>query len=177
MKIKTKRSVHTTFSRGLFLSLFTLLFSACASSPTEFTIDGPYTVYNSSVKADVTPAKSKDEMQKYAYDVCQQHRFSKLKRDDMPPTPFTSDGCSKSPDGNWVSCCMEHDISYWCGGTKQDRLDADNKLQQCIAHKGHPIYGWVANKLGVQVGGSPLWPTSFRWGYGWPYPYEYNAEK
>ena len=22
---------------------------------------------------------------------------------------------------------------------------------------------------GVRVGGSPYWPTSFRWGYGWPY--------
>jgi len=22
---------------------------------------------------------------------------------------------------------------------------------------------------GVRIGGSPYWPTKFRWGYGWPY--------
>ena len=28
---------------------------------------------------------------------------------------------------------------------------------------------------GVRVGGSPYWPTQFRWGYGWPYPRGYQA--
>jgi len=27
---------------------------------------------------------------------------------------------------------------------------------------------------GVRVGGSPFFPTSFRWGYGWPYPRFYG---
>jgi hypothetical protein len=27
---------------------------------------------------------------------------------------------------------------------------------------------------GVRVGGSPFWPTQFRWGYGWPYPHFYR---
>ena len=27
---------------------------------------------------------------------------------------------------------------------------------------------------GVRVGGSPLYPTTFRWGYGWPYPKYYG---
>lgn len=27
---------------------------------------------------------------------------------------------------------------------------------------------------GVRVGGSPYWPTKFRWGYGWSYPHGYT---
>jgi hypothetical protein len=27
----------------------------------------------------------------------------------------------------------------------------------------------------VRVGGSPYWPTRFRWGYGWPWPRGYRA--
>jgi len=27
---------------------------------------------------------------------------------------------------------------------------------------------------GVRVGGTPLFPTSFRWGYGWGYPRGYK---
>ncbi len=29
-------------------------------------------------------------------------------------------------------------------------------------------------RVGVVIGGSPLWPSSFRWGYGWPYPRGYG---
>jgi hypothetical protein len=28
---------------------------------------------------------------------------------------------------------------------------------------------------GVRVGGSPYWPTRYRWGYGWPWPRGYAA--
>ena len=27
---------------------------------------------------------------------------------------------------------------------------------------------------GVRIGGSPYFPTSYRWGYGWPYPRGYQ---
>lgn len=94
-------------------------------------------------------------------------------------TPFTSDGCSAFPDGTvlqqslWLSCCTDHDKAYWQGGTKQQRLDADLALQQCVADVGEPI---IADLMlaGVRVGGSPYWPTQFRWGYGWPYPHGYD---
>ena len=28
---------------------------------------------------------------------------------------------------------------------------------------------------GVRVGGSPYFPTTYRWGFGWPYPRGYKA--
>ncbi len=88
--------------------------------------------------------------------------------------PFTTDGCSSFPDGTiqektlWKSCCTAHDVSYWKGGTYDQRLDADKALKSCVAKVGKPAIAELM-LAGVRVGGSPLWPTEFRWGYGWSY--------
>jgi len=88
--------------------------------------------------------------------------------------PFTTDGCSLFPDGYindrelWQACCIQHDMAYWQGGTWQQRLDADRQLKACVTQLGEPkIAELMLN--GVRVGGSPYWPTGFRWGYGWDY--------
>lgn len=94
--------------------------------------------------------------------------------------PFTSDGCSEFPDGTsaqrtlWRACCVEHDRAYWRGGTYEERIAADRALQECVARVGEPAIALVM-LAGVRVGGSPFWPTSFRWGYGWPWPHGYRA--
>lgn len=94
--------------------------------------------------------------------------------------PFTSDGCSSFPDGTlsdkelWLACCTEHDRAYWQGGTYQQRLDADKELRRCVAEIGEPA---IANLMlgGVRVGGTPIIPTPFRWGYGWDFPRGYGT--
>lgn len=86
--------------------------------------------------------------------------------------PFTSDGCSLFPDGSfnntkrWAHCCHAHDIDYWQGGTKAQRLTSDKRLEQCVSDAGLPGLGQLMF-LGVRLGGIPMAPTSFRWGYGW----------
>lgn len=93
--------------------------------------------------------------------------------------PFTTDGCSAFPNGTleqqslWLNCCIRHDLSYWKGGTYDERLAADKALQQCVAQVGEPD---IADLMlaGVRIGGSPLFPTPYRWGYGWPYPRGYK---
>lgn len=93
---------------------------------------------------------------------------------------FTSDGCSSFPNGTlqqqnlWLQCCVEHDKAYWKGGTYQDRINADQALRQCVAAVGEPEVAQLM-LAGVRVGGSPYFPTTFRWGYGWPYPRGYGA--
>tara|TARA_R110001592_G_scaffold362770_1_gene678156 strand:+ start:4911 stop:5402 length:492 start_codon:yes stop_codon:yes gene_type:complete len=88
--------------------------------------------------------------------------------------PFLSDGCSSFPNGTleqkelWLSCCEAHDYAYWMGGSYQQRLDADNALQQCVAATGEPKIAQLM-LAGVRVGGTPFLPTRFRWGYGWPF--------
>lgn len=94
--------------------------------------------------------------------------------------PFTTDGCSVFPDGTprqqslWAECCIRHDLAYWKGGTYQERLTADQALQQCVAQSGEPEIAQLM-LAGVRVGGSPYFPTTYRWGYGWPYRRGYQA--
>ena len=53
------------------------------------------------------------------------------------------------------------------------RLDADRELQYCVAALGQKEISLLM-LAGVRVGGSPFFPTKFRWGYGWPYPKLYG---
>ena len=92
--------------------------------------------------------------------------------DDLEP--FATDGCSEFPDGTleqktlWLDCCVVHDLAYWLGGTYAERSKADKALEACVAQVGQPEIATLM-LAGVRVGGSPYWPTRFRWGYGWPY--------
>ncbi len=86
--------------------------------------------------------------------------------------PFTTDGCSMFPNGNplhkslWLQCCIAHDLAYWKGGTRPERLAADLALEQCVKNVGEPK---IANLMltGVRAGGTPYLPSTYRWGYGW----------
>jgi len=95
-------------------------------------------------------------------------------------SPFSTDGCSMFPDGTledktlWQKCCVEHDKRYWRGGTYDERKAADGQLKQCVASVGKPKIAALM-LAGVRMGGSPYWPTPFRWGYGWPYMRGYKA--
>ena len=95
-------------------------------------------------------------------------------------SPFSSDGCSAFPDGTlahktlWLNCCTAHDFSYWKGGNYQQRVEADQTLKNCVAQVGQPQIAKLM-LAGVRVGGTPLLPTPFRWGYGWGYPRGYKA--
>ncbi len=86
--------------------------------------------------------------------------------------PFTSDGCSVFFDGNfkerklWLDCCLAHDMAYWQGGTYAQRKQADAALKECVEEKGEKVIAEIM-EAGVRVGGSPFFPTSYRWGYGW----------
>ena len=94
---------------------------------------------------------------------------------------FTSDGCSLFPDASmiteddWCDCCFEHDISYWKGGTADEREAADGLLRDCVARKtGDRV---LANAMyeGVRFGGSPYFYNWYRWGYGWGHERNYQA--
>ena len=91
-----------------------------------------------------------------------------------PPTvPFRFDGCSWWPDGSSRECCQRHDYAYWCGGSRERRKEADAELRRCVAEKtGSDAYGWLM-EAGVRVGGHPVVPLYFRWGYGHGYSGSY----
>jgi hypothetical protein len=90
-----------------------------------------------------------------------------------PPHPFTTDGCTLAPDGAWQSCCVDHDMVYWCGGSAADRSVADGEFRRCVAEKGGPTRARIMY-WGVRLGGTPWLPAYWRWGYGWPWPRGYT---
>lgn len=95
--------------------------------------------------------------------------------------PFTSDGCSLFPDSSligeddWCSCCFEHDIAYWKGGTEAEREAADARLRDCVAEKTGKQSLANAMYEGVRFGGSPYFYNWYRWAYGWGYQRKYQA--
>ncbi|WP_413560586.1 hypothetical protein [Bdellovibrio sp. HCB209] len=94
--------------------------------------------------------------------------------------PFTSDGCSMSPNGprakpnGFLECCVNHDLAYWQGGTLEQKQTADLALQACITENSNEKIGKVFYEA-VSLGGGPQFNTSFRWGYGWPKRRTYEA--
>ena len=139
---------------------FVIVLEAC--KPKETVINPPYTDQDISLSELITKAKEQ----------CQR----RLGPGNQPVYAFTTDGCSASPDGDWRSCCVVHDISYWCGGTATMRLQADRELRSCVTTKGHDLYASVVF-MGVRVGGHPLMPFPWRWGYGWDWPRAYDEKK
>lgn len=90
------------------------------------------------------------------------------RRGAEPPRPYVSDGCSVAPDLDVGACCEAHDLRYWRGGSCDERRSADAELAACIRARGHPLLAKLYF-VGVRIGGAPLWPTPWRWGFGWPY--------
>lgn len=83
--------------------------------------------------------------------------------------------------------CYHHDFGYWKGGTLADRVRVDDEFYNVI-HRA--LVEWEVRergeadpydaervlelvddvyRLSVRVGGSPFWPTSWRWGYSHPW--------
>ncbi len=87
----------------------------------------------------------------------------------QPIRPFVTDGCSRFPDTEWnTACCVEHDVAYWCGGSAGERVAADEAFAACVADEAGGFLAWLM-ETGVRVGGHPIFPSSYRWGYGHPY--------
>lgn len=94
---------------------------------------------------------------------------------------FKFDGCSCFPEGTlkepdlWEQHCLVHDYTYWKGGTRNERKQADLKFRDGIRSEGKPVIAQIAY-TGVRIGGTPWLPTPWRWGFGWrEYPRGYRA--
>jgi hypothetical protein len=94
---------------------------------------------------------------------------------------FTSDGCSLFPDGTiqnhslWCECCFQHDLAYWRGGSEVQRHEADMALRACVLERTSNAALGAMMYDGVRAGGSPVFPTWYRWGYGWNYGRGYRT--
>lgn len=87
--------------------------------------------------------------------------------------PFKTDGCSSFPNGRlstrkneWLHCCIAHDISYWIGGSREEKNLADQELRQCVEKVTNKSQAELM-EIGVEIGGAPQTGFPWRWGYGW----------
>jgi hypothetical protein len=124
------------------------LLEAC--TPVRSRIAPPYVIDGRELSA--------AEMEEYAEEHCPVR----------PPNKFTTDGCSAWRDAGWRSCCILHDVQYWCGTTR--RRDADREFRRCVREassraNAHLMYA------GVRLGGGRFAPFPWRYGYGWPWPH------
>lgn len=91
----------------------------------------------------------------------------------IPSRRFVSDGCTLSTDAFGKNCCELHDLAYWLGGPRDERLVADRRLRECTRARSR-VY-WLIQYLGVRIFGGRFAPDfilnkQFRWGFGWEYP-------
>lgn len=91
---------------------------------------------------------------------------------DSQLVPFTNDGCSLFPDRSiinvvdWCECCIAHDIAYWKGVAREERLEAGQALKSCVEAKtGNPELAKLMYE-GVRAGGSPYFYNWYHWEYG-----------
>ena len=131
--------------------LLQALVCAAGCMPARFTVE-PYR----------DDPEAAGELARRAESVCEKARGAGR----TPPHAFTSDGCSMVPDGTWLTCCVEHDIAYWCGGSSDQRHDADRSFDACVTEKRSACLGTVMY-AGVRAGGIPWTPFPWRWAYGW----------
>lgn len=93
---------------------------------------------------------------------------------------FTTDGCSMSPDGTldqplaFLDCCIEHDVSYWQGGSAWKRRKADREFKACLKEVAPKAVAKLYYKA-VRVNGGPYSIAHYRWGYGWPIGMGYRS--
>ena len=81
-----------------------------------------------------------------------------------PNRAFATDGCTGWVDGSLRECCVDHDIAYWCGGSADQRREADERFRACAEERSPGQSGLVY--YAVRIWGVPWLPTSWRWGYG-----------
>ena len=106
--------------------------------------------------------------------LCDDYGLYNLKQkiiNNPPPKPFKSDGASGCPAwlSRWIyKAAFLHDLKYWMGGTKEERLQADREFEMDLI-KYHGLHLSVAKGfyLAVRGGGTKYLPTSWRWGFGW----------
>ncbi|MES2769495.1 MAG: hypothetical protein V4596_10155 [Bdellovibrionota bacterium] len=74
--------------------------------------------------------------------------------------PLIVDGCTASSDGSWGHCCIEHDISYWIGGTFAERTAADQRLLKCMNNSGGESESQVYYNT-VRIFGTHFWAKAW----------------
>lgn len=96
---------------------------------------------------------------------------TKLSHPKTDLLPFETDYCTGFSNGTWnhpnrwKSCCLEHDIAYWIGGSYEREKRSDLRLKECVRKSGGDFISTVMY-LGVRLGHYCPFKLSKSWGWG-----------
>lgn len=86
--------------------------------------------------------------------------------------PFKTDGCTLFIDGTnkapglWRHCCVEHDLRYWFGGSKEDMDATDVRLKSCVEKVAGSTWANIIY-TGVRTGHHSPIKNKTQWNWGW----------
>lgn len=91
----------------------------------------------------------------------------------LPPNSFTQDGCTLFPNRlpwhDFRKACLDHDVTYWAGGTDTEKTEADLKFYNSIKESGF-LGPAIAPFMYISVSAfGDSWLTKLigaNWGYG-----------
>lgn len=93
--------------------------------------------------------------------------------------PFSTDGCTLFINGPsdrpnlWRDCCVEHDLRYWFGGSKDDRDSTDLRLKACVEKVAGANWAKIIY-VGVKTGHLSPIKNKTQWNWGWKEKREYG---
>lgn len=91
---------------------------------------------------------------------------------ELKLSPFETDGCTMFVDGTskepglWRNCCIEHDLRYWFGGSKDDMNMTDLRLKSCVNKVAGATWANLIYK-GVRMGHYSPIKNKKKWSWGW----------
>lgn len=85
--------------------------------------------------------------------------------------PFLTDYCTAYPEGTrdqpelWKHCCIEHDLYFWAGGSREDRKETDLRLKACVEATGEVEIARLIYAAVTIGGASPIRFKTKEWGH------------
>ena len=97
--------------------------------------------------------------------------YAAIAQNDGTLKPFLTDYCTAYAEGTrekpelWKHCCIEHDLYFWAGGSRDDRKESDLRLKHCVEATGEVEIARLIYAA-VSIGGaSPIRFKTKEWGH------------
>lgn len=97
--------------------------------------------------------------------------FKTYANSTQPLKPFLTDYCTAYPEGTrdqpdlWKHCCIEHDLYFWAGGSRDDRKETDLRLKTCVEATGEVEIARLIYAAVTIGGASPIRFKTKEWGH------------
>lgn len=97
--------------------------------------------------------------------------YAAIARDNGNLKPFLTDYCTAYAEGTrdqpelWKHCCVEHDLYFWAGGSREDRKETDLRLKHCVEDTGAVEIARLIYAAVTIGGASPIRFKTKEWGH------------